>query len=84
MWLPSLRSYETTEKVNKLTNTVYTDTLCNILLGLLSEKNISPHFGSVYGVYSGITTEYWEDISDDYMNVQGRKMVSKNSKSFTK
>ena len=66
MWLPSLRSYETTEKVNKLTNTVYTDTLCNILLGLLSEKNISPHFGSVYGVYSGITTEYWEDISDDY------------------
>ena len=65
-WLPSLRSYETTEKVNKLTNTAYIDTLCSILMGKLSEKNISPHFGSVYGVYSGITTEYWEDISEDY------------------
>jgi len=67
-WLPTKnhRHENTALKIQNPQNTAYIDSLCSIILGRLSEENVCPHFGSVYGVYNGIFSEYNEDITQEY------------------
>ena len=67
-WLPTKnhRQENTALKIQNPQNTAYIDSLCSIILGRLTEEDVCPHFGSVYGVYNGIVSEYNEDITQEY------------------
>lgn len=78
-WLASnkQRVSNSINKVNSSNNTAYTDATCSILLGFLRERNLTLHFGKVYGVYSGIISDYKEDITDSYSMIKKRKWLNK-------
>tara|TARA_B100000029_G_C17594544_1_gene963640 strand:- start:835 stop:2328 length:1494 start_codon:yes stop_codon:yes gene_type:complete len=56
----------TIDKVHSVSNTAYIDTLCSIYLSRLKEFGLTPHFGSIYGIYSGIIKDFEEDVSEEY------------------
>tara|TARA_B100001094_G_C18193164_1_gene808689 strand:- start:2 stop:1516 length:1515 start_codon:yes stop_codon:yes gene_type:complete len=60
-------------KVNSMKNTAYIDSLCSILLNKLRNENKTPHYGHIYGIYSGIYSEYEEEITDEYLSLVNEK-----------
>tara|TARA_B100001250_G_scaffold180613_1_gene155305 strand:- start:2 stop:1516 length:1515 start_codon:yes stop_codon:yes gene_type:complete len=60
-------------KVNSMKNTAYIDTLCSILLNKLRNEIKTPHFGNIYGTYSGIYSEYEEEITEEYLSLVSEK-----------
>ena len=64
-------------KVNSMKNTAYTDTLCSILLSKISHLKKTPHFGLIYGVYSGIVSEYEEEITEEFYSLREEKWFNR-------
>lgn len=66
-------------KVNNPNNSAYIDTLCSVILSKLKAE--SPHFAAVYSVYTGIISEYEEDITEELDSLRNTKWFSKCIKS---
>jgi len=85
-WIPGkyLKWRNTIDKINNINNSAYVDTLCSILLSRLREQNLTPHFGLLYGVYTGIIKDYQEDITEEYsmINDEDWFIKSLNKKNF--
>lgn len=78
-WLASnkQRISNSINKINSANNTAYTDATCSILLGMLRERNLTLHFGKVYGIYSGIISDHKEDITESYSSIKHKKWLKK-------
>lgn len=79
-WLPSaeINKYiNSCRKVNNMRNSAYTDTLCSIILNKLISQNYTPHFGIIYGVYSGILSDYEEDITEEYLSLKTERWFNR-------
>jgi len=79
-WLPTHNKNKFVNlfhKVNNNRNSAYIDTLCSIFLNKLSCLNYTPHFGEIYGVYSGIMTDYEEEITEDYESLKAERWFNK-------
>tara|TARA_Y100000389_G_scaffold201336_1_gene243809 strand:+ start:3651 stop:5135 length:1485 start_codon:yes stop_codon:yes gene_type:complete len=67
-WLPC-SDYQATHLYNKIEggrNSAFLETTCSIILNNLRILGLTNHFGYIYGLYSGIKSDYKEDITDDY------------------
>ena len=84
IWLPCdiFKINNLCEKLYATNNSTYVDVKCSILLGKLYESDITPHFNSVIGLYSGIVKEYKEDFTQEFPEYKNKKWFSKaiNSK----
>ena len=56
----------TIDKIHSCDNSAYIDTLCSVYLSRLKEFGLTPHYGSIYGIYSGVMKDYQEDITEEY------------------
>lgn len=68
MWLPEniYKFNNLCEKLYSKRNSAYIDVKCAILLGLLQENDLTPHFNSVIGIYSGISEDFEEEFTEEY------------------
>tara|TARA_Y100000389_G_scaffold204972_1_gene261446 strand:+ start:5664 stop:7139 length:1476 start_codon:yes stop_codon:yes gene_type:complete len=78
-WLPCdyVKCKSTLDKVNNFFNSAYIDSLCSVYLSKLKEMNKTRHYGSIYGIYSGIIKDYEQDISDEYSMYNGERWFDK-------
>jgi hypothetical protein len=79
-WLPNVeinKYAHLCHKVNDIRNSAYTDTLCSIILNKLISQNYTPHFGTIYGVYSGILSDYEEDITEEYLSLKTERWFNR-------
>lgn len=79
IWLPeNIYKFNTLcEKLYSKRNSAYIDVKCAILLGLLQENDLTPHFNSVIGIYSGITEDFKQEFTEEYHEYKNKKWFNK-------
>jgi len=78
-WIPEIdnsKSIRLYNKINNPFNTAYIDSFCSVILSKLTK--ISPHFSCIYAVYTGIISEYEEDITEEFDSFRNEKWFYKS------
>ncbi len=78
-WIPEVDNTKPIRLYNKINNpfnTAYIDSFCSVTLSKLTK--ISPHFSSIYSVYTGIISEYEEDITEEFNSLRNEKWFHKS------
>ena len=78
-WIPEINNFKSIRLYNKINdpfNTAYIDSFCSVILSKLTK--ISPHFASIYSVYTGIISEYEEDVTEDFNSLRNEKWFCKS------
>lgn len=58
-------------------NSAYIESFACLLTSRLVEKNVSPHFPLLFGIYSGTAKKMYSDYTEEYIESKGEKWFKK-------